>query len=256
MTTIDNDENRQQTRRSGVQSVDRAFAVLDVLGHSSEPLTVQEVAKRGGLDRTVAHRLLKTLKCHNAVVESNGSYRLGPQTVLMATRYTESLLVRRLALPYMLDLQMRELVDSPITVNLSIAVGDVSAVVERIWTPTAPLDLVISSGDLFPLERTATGRSILAVLDESEVDAAIGTDRHASVKEILAETKANDGVAISRSEAIPGVVGLAAAIVAPGGKPVAAIGISCPEPQSILAPDSDIAAKLARNVRAIGRMLP
>lgn len=243
-------------RRSGVQSVDRAFAALDVLGHAAGPLSVQEVARGSSLDRTVAHRLLKTLKNHGVVVEDRGSYSLGPQTVLMATRYTESLLVRRLALPYMLDLQSRDLADSPFTVNLSIAVGDVSAVLERIWTATAPLDLVLSSGDLFALERTATGRSILAHLDDGAIDAAIGSERHKAVRPALASAREHDGVAVSEGEAIPGIRGMAAAIVSSDGTPVAAIGISSPDSTNLLDAGSPLAAKLARSVHAVGKMLP
>jgi DNA-binding IclR family transcriptional regulator len=250
------DRDAAPARRSGVQSVDRAFAALNVLGHASGPLTVQEVARGSGLDRTVAHRLLKTLKSHNVVAEDRGSYSLGPQTVLMATRYTESLLVRRLALPYMLDLQAGDLADSPFTVNLSIAVGDVSAVLERIWTLTAPLDLVLSSGDLFAIEMTATGRSILSHLDDDAIDDIIGPDRHAAVRSTILSAREHGGVAVSEGEAIPGVRGMAAAIVAPNGQPVAAIGISSPDAADLLHPESSLAAKLARSARAVGKMLP
>jgi IclR family acetate operon transcriptional repressor len=243
-------------RRSGVQSVDRAFALLDVLGHAPTPLTVQEAARRAGLDRTVAHRLLKTLRGHDVVTEDRGSYRLGPQTVLMATRYTESLLVRRVAMPYMVDLQARDLADSPFTVNLSIAVGDVSAVLERVWTPTAPLDLVLSSGDLFALERTATGRSILCHLSPEEVEAAIGPERHAQVLPALDQARRHGGVAISDGEAVLGVRAMAAAIVSSQGKPVAAIGISSPARSDQLVPGSTLAQKLTRTVSMVGKMLP
>jgi IclR family acetate operon transcriptional repressor len=247
--------DRPAERRSGVQSVDRAFAALDVLGRASGALTVQEVARRSGLDRTVAHRLLKTLKTHHAVVEDSGSYQLGPQTVLMATRYTESLLVRRFALPYMLDLQSRDLAGLAFTVNLSIAIGDVSAVLERIWTPSTPLDLVLASGDLFPLDRTATGRSILSHLDDDAIDQTIGAERHAAIRIALESARANGGLAMSEGEAIPGVRAMAAAILGPDGTPVAAIGISSPNPAEGLEPGSALGAKLARSATSVGRML-
>lgn len=246
----------EQTRRSGVQSVDRAFAALQTLQDASAPLSVQEVARESGLDRTVAHRLLKTLKSHGMVLEERGSYRLGPQPVLMASRYTESLMVRRLALPYMVDLQTRHLAGSPFTVNLSIAVGDYSVVVERIWTPTTPLDLVLSSGDHFPVDVTATGRAILAYLDESEVEELLGSERHAAIKSVLEEVRAREGLAHSQGEAVAGINALAAVIRAQSGIPVAALAVSCPEGQGQPSLDSPLAAHLQRAATAVGRALP
>lgn len=246
----------EQSRRSGVQSVDRAFAALQTLQDASGPLSVQEVARESGLDRTVAHRLLKTLKSHGMVVEERGTYRMGPQPVLMATRYTESLMVRRLALPYMVDLQARHLAGSPFTVNLSIAVGAHSVVVERIWTPTTPLDLVLSSGDLFPVDVTATGRAILAYTDDSEVEALLGRERHAAIRPVLEQVRANDGLALSEGEAVAGINALAAVIRAQSGIPVAAIAVSCPDGQGNPGLDSPLAAHVQRAATAVGRALP
>lgn len=246
----------EPARRSGVQSVDRAFTALQTLQDANTPLSVQEVARQSGLDRTVAHRLLKTLKAHGMVLEERGSYRLGPQPVLMATRYTESLMVRRLALPYMVDLQTRHLAGSPFTVNLSIAVADNSVVVERIWTPTTPLDLVLSSGDLFPLDVTATGRAILAYLDESDVEALLGSERHEAIQPVLADVRAHEGLAYSQGEAVAGINAVAAVIRAQSGAPVAAIAVSCPEGQGQPGLDSPIAAHLQRAATAVGRALP
>ena len=243
------------TRRPGVQSVDRAFAALGALQHSSIPLSVQDVARNSGLDRTVAHRLLKTLSAHKMVSEERGAYQLGPMTVLMAARYTESFLVRRLALPYMVDLQSRDLAQSSATVNLSIVVDDVSAVLERIWTPSTPLDLVLSSGDLFPVDRTATGRSILAYLDEDVVETILGPERHAQARPALQRVRTNGGIAVSEGEAIPGVRAIAAAVLTKDGSPVASIGISSPDPDLPLTPESAVAAKLVRSAHAVGKML-
>jgi DNA-binding IclR family transcriptional regulator len=245
-----------ESRRSGVQSVDRAFAALETLQESSTPLSVQEVARESGLDRTVAHRLLKTLKTHGMVLEERGAYRLGPQPVLMATRYTESLMVRRLALPYMVDLQTRYLAGSPFTVNLSIAVGEHSVVIERIWTPTTPLDLVLSSGDLFPVDVTATGRAILAYMDDTTVKELLGSERHDAIRSVLEGVRAHEGLASSEGEAVPGVNALAAVIRGKSGAPVAAIAVSCPDSTGQPGIDSPLAAHLQRAASAVGRTLP
>src|SRR5689334_19347346 len=71
-------------RRSNVQSVSRAFALLETLKDSSVRMSALEVARATGLDRTVVHRLLRTLAEHELVVEQRGTYGLGPASVLLA----------------------------------------------------------------------------------------------------------------------------------------------------------------------------
>src|SRR4051794_23401838 len=110
-------------RRSVVQAVSRAFAILDILRASPSPMTVQEIASQAGLDRTVTHRLVKSLLMRSVVMEDRGSFRVGPATVLLANSYIDDLLVRRLALPYMIEISENDLAGQPWTVTLSIPVG-------------------------------------------------------------------------------------------------------------------------------------
>src|SRR4051794_15320511 len=91
-------------RRSLVQAGLRAFGILDILRASPSPMTVQEIATQADLDRTVTHRLVKSLLMQAVVVEDRGAFRVGPATVLLANRYIDDLLVRRLALPYMIEI--------------------------------------------------------------------------------------------------------------------------------------------------------
>lgn len=254
-TTVVNGEE-QLARRSVVQSVGRAFELLNALRDATSPMSVQEVAQSVGLDRTVVHRLLKSLLLESMVIEERGMFRLGPASVLLANRYIDDLLVRRLALPYMVELQARDIGDRPWTTTLSIAVGAVSAVIERIWTPRAPLDVVLSVGDTFPIHSTATGRSMLAYYDQDKLIETVGTRRSKELASVLRDVRSSGGVGISKGEAVPGVNAIAAAILTRRQTPIASISVSGVDLGDQLDPASPLAATLRRAASAIGQMLP
>ncbi len=244
-------------RRSVVQSVSRAFQILTILRDAPAPMRVQEIAASAGLDRTVTHRLVKSLVQEGVVAEEDrASYRLGPAIVLLANRYIDDLLVRRLALPYMIEISERELAGKPWTVTLSIPVGEISTVLERIWTPHTPLDLVLGLGDNFPIDSTATGRSILAWRDEEAIRNLLGEDRARRIAPVLEQVRSAGGVGISRGEAVAGVEAVAAVIKSRRGTPVAALSITGVDLGDQLDYASPLAASLRRATSAIGQMLP
>lgn len=243
------------SRKATVQSVERAVEVLGVLQSQAGALTVQDVAARAGLDRTVVHRLLKTLAHHDLAVEERGTFRLGPQTILLGHRYVESLLVRRLALPYLIELQAHGIADEPWTANLSVPAGGLLVVVERIWTSTTPLDVVLSAGDVLPMASTAAGRAILAYYTPEQRQATLGPGELAQAEAALAQTRDAGGIGLSRREAVPGVEAVAAAILSRCGIPVAAIAVSGVDLGDQLNADSSLAHKLRRAAHSIGQML-
>jgi IclR family acetate operon transcriptional repressor len=243
-------------RRASVQSVDRAFTLLRELAAKSVAKSVLELSTATGIDRTVVHRLLKTLRQQRMVVDEGGAYRLGPESVLLANAYVDSLQVRRLALPYMVDMQAHDLSDVPWTVSLSIPVGAISTVVERIWTPRTPLDVVLSSGDNLPLESTGTGRSILAYYPVQRVRDIVGAERAEALSATFQAIRDAGGVGMSHGEAIAGVDGIAAAIRAQSGEPVAALAVVGVDLGDQMSYESRLAHKLRRTAQAIGRLIP
>jgi IclR family transcriptional regulator, acetate operon repressor len=243
------------TRRSTVQSVARAFDVLDILERAASPMSALEIAKTACLDRTVVHRLLRTLAQRRMVAEERGAFQLGPASVLLAHRYLDNLLVRRLALPYLVDVQGLVVGDRPWTVTLSIPVDDVVTVIERIWTRAAPLATVLDVGDTFPIDRAAAGRCLLAFQPEAKARALIGPERHEAVAPVLERAREAGGVALSRGEAREGIYAVSAAIRSRRGMPVAAISVSGLDLGSELGDDTPLAAQLRRAAHAVGQSL-
>jgi len=241
--------------RSSVQSVERAFGILDVLKTAAYPMSALEIARETGLDRTVVHRLLRTLSDRGMTVEERGAHSLGPASVLLANRYVDNLLVRRLALPYLLDLQAGALADRPWPLTLLIPVGDLATVIERIWTRSAPLGIVLDIGDTFPIDLAAAGRAVIAYRREEEIRALIGDDRYEAVAPKLERVREAGGIALSHGEAIPGVYAMAAAIQSRRGNAVAAIAVSTLELSDEFSDESPLADQLRRAARGIGQSL-
>lgn len=250
------DERASLPRRSVVQSVTRAFDLLSILRDATAPMSVQELARTADLDRTVVRRLLRSLQQESMVFEERGLYRVGPAAILLANRYIDDLLVRRLALPHMVELQSNDIADRPWTATLAVAVGGVSAVIERIWTPRTPLDLVLSVGDTLSMHSTAIGRCMLAYYDADDLVAAVGPERSAELGPVLEQVRSDGGVGTSKGEAVPGVEAIAAAVLSRRQTPIAAISVSGVDLGDQMDATSSLASTLRRAAAAIGQMIP
>ena len=85
-----------------VQALDRAFAVLDLLGESETPLGLAQVASSLQLHKSTAHRFLKVLERHRMVERtSNGKFRLGLRLFDFGNRAIEQYDLRDRAQPHL-----------------------------------------------------------------------------------------------------------------------------------------------------------
>lgn len=68
----------------GVQSLNRAFDILEVIGNSGDPVTLKKIAETTGLPKTTVYRLLSNLENRNYVrCDNRGAYHLGGQLLSM-----------------------------------------------------------------------------------------------------------------------------------------------------------------------------
>src|ERR1700746_911646 len=72
--------NEEGKRRSSIQSIDRATAILKALARGPRGLGVRGLGDRLGLARPTVHGLLQTLQSHGFVEQDRHSdkYQLGP----------------------------------------------------------------------------------------------------------------------------------------------------------------------------------
>src|SRR5205085_4669998 len=86
---------------NAVRSVDRAAALLLALGESQGEAGVTELARRLGLHKSTASRLLATLQKRGLVEQDDdtGKYRLGLVVIRLAERAERTLDLRGIAAP-------------------------------------------------------------------------------------------------------------------------------------------------------------
>lgn len=148
----------------GVQSVDRALQILDILardGHAG----VSEIAEEMGVHKSTVFRLLESLLAREMVQQNTGrgKYQLGFGVLRLATSIPARLSLVREARPVLEDLaqQSRE------TVNLAVLRSNYAVNVDQALGPSslATHDWV---GGLTPLHATSSGKVFLAALPTEE----------------------------------------------------------------------------------------
>jgi IclR family transcriptional regulator, KDG regulon repressor len=87
---------------NSVQSVDRILDIIEVLSVEQEGLGVTEIAKRTGLNKSTAHRLISTLAVRGYLARSSeGSYKIGLKLIEAVSCYINSLELQTEARPYL-----------------------------------------------------------------------------------------------------------------------------------------------------------
>jgi DNA-binding IclR family transcriptional regulator len=218
----------------GVQSVDRAVSVLQILAQRGEA-GVSEVAADIGVHKSTAFRLLAALEERELVeqTQDRGKYRLGFGILRLASAVPGQLDVTQQARPIceQLAAQLGETVNiavrrSHFVVNLDQARGP-SAVGTHNWV-----------GELTPLHATSSGKVLLAYMTSEErrnVLASSGLARLTpqtitSQRELEAqfEAAARDGYAFSVEELEEGLNAVAAPVRDHTGAVIAALSVSGP----------------------------
>jgi DNA-binding IclR family transcriptional regulator len=196
------------SRNPGSQTLDRGLRALELVAGIPEGLTVQEVAERLDVHRTIAHRLLTTLADHRLVVRGpDGHFRAGGGLAALAQGVQTTL--RDVAAPVMRTLA--DELDS--TVALLVREGE-EAVAVAVTAPTAaPYHLAFRTGSRHPLGRGAAGICLLAALPP-----------RAGEREEVARARAQ-GFAVSKGEVEPGAHGLAVLLHHPAHAPAACLNL-------------------------------
>jgi DNA-binding IclR family transcriptional regulator len=151
---------------NAVRSVDRAAALLMALGESEAEAGVTELARRLGLHKSTASRLLATLQ-RRALVEQDdetGKYRLGLAVLRLAERAERTLDLRGIALPELerLARATRE------AVAIAVMRDDACLTVAQVDGPNM-VAVADWTGRSTPLHCVASGKVFLSTLAERDV---------------------------------------------------------------------------------------
>jgi PcaR/PcaU/PobR family beta-ketoadipate pathway transcriptional regulator len=221
---------------NGIQSVARAFAILELFDDQRPALSVAEITELTGLNRATTYRFCQTLR-QLGYLEGIGQRRFRPgiKAVALGQTALRGRDLPELALPYLQELRQR----TGETVNLGVLDRTEVVYVARVLSDHL-ISLRLYVGSRLPAYATSIGRAILAFLPEPEAGAVLDSSELRAITEhtiidrrrLLAELKRvrTVGYAVTSQEVADGVSGVAAPVLGASQRPVAAVNISLPRP--------------------------
>jgi len=246
---------------AGVQSVDRAVSVLEILARRGEA-GVSEVAAELAVHKSTAFRLLASLEGRGLVEQADerGKYRLGFGIVRLAGAVSARMDVTRHGRP-ICERLAAELGE---TVNLAVAQDGHAVNLDQVRGPSA-VTAHNWVGQLTPLHATSSGKVLLAWRDPAAVAELVGpaplqrftpatiTSPTALAAE-LARVRTH-GYAVTVEEFEIGLNAMAAPVREHGGQVVAAVSASGPAYRFTEARMRELAGALLAGAREISHRM-
>ncbi len=240
-----------------VQALDRAFAVLDLLGESPTPLGLAQVASSLQLHKSTAHRFLMVLERHHMVERTvNGKFRLGLRLFEFGNRAIEQYDLRERAQPHL----RRLVAETEETAHLCILEQGHVIYIDKI-EPARSVRMITRVGASNPIYCTSVGKAMLAFLPEERAEEIIRktkferfTQRTISTLDALRteiEKTRRRGYAVADEELEEGRRCIAVPILDAQRNPVAAVSVSGPSFRVTAAKIPAIATHLLHCVRNV-----
>ena len=251
------------TRRNSVQSVERAFDLVEALAGGDE-FGVTELAERTGLVPSTAHRLLATLTKRGYVTQSTatGRYVLGYKVVELASGLEHSLArLRSVARPHLEGVQQA----TGESANLTVLDGDRVIYVDQI-EGTRSVRMFTTVGAAALAHTTASGKAMLAYSPPEALSALFPDSRelerltprtlttHSALQEDL-ERISRRGYGIDNEEHEEGVSCVAVPIFDHTDRPCAALSVSAPTARIVHADTGELGNLLRRHAEEISTAL-
>jgi IclR family transcriptional regulator, KDG regulon repressor len=214
-------------------SLEKGLRLLEHVASSDGPVGVAEAARACGLSTTTTHRLLQSLVSAGYISRSGEPSRYFANLKLWTLANAgQRFDIREVARPYLIDLSR----STHEAAHISMLQDDKVVIIDKVEAEQ-PLQAHSPIGGTGPVHCLATGKAILAYMDEDDVDQAVRTlpamtnqtiTSLSEFKKCLAQVR-RDKFAASVSEWYENIVGIAAPILDHRGRPIAAIGIAGPK---------------------------
>jgi DNA-binding IclR family transcriptional regulator len=244
-----------------LHSLDRAVAVLEILGQSDAPLSLAEVCQKMGLHKSTAHRSLMVLE-RSALIErtQENRFRLGLKLYELGNRAVEQIDLRARVQPFFrrLSTQVGE------TVHLSVLQKASVVYLDKV-EPNRRVCMSSKIGTSNPVYCTSMGKAMLAFQPEDVIEQIIAKIRfvrytHKTLASREALMKALErvrrrGYAIDDEEIEVGVRCIGAPIFDEHHRAIAAVSVSGPASRITVQSATAIAEHLLRCCRDISSSL-
>jgi DNA-binding IclR family transcriptional regulator len=215
-----------------VTSVDHALRIATMLQIEGR-LTVSDAARRLGIARSTAHRLLAMLVYRDfAVQDESRVYHAGPVLELAAHSRSEASRLRAVGVPHLRRLV--ELLEE--SANLIMRTGDTARFVASVECQQA-LRVGSREGMVFPVHRVTGGLVLLAELSDEQLESLFSPERYAerpgdrpdlaALRRDLSRVR-SQGFAVNEGRSERGVVAVGCPIRRPDGSALAGLSVSMP----------------------------
>jgi DNA-binding IclR family transcriptional regulator len=227
----------ESTRGPASQTLSRGIRILEVLADAREPLTIDGVAERLGVHRSIAYRLLRTLEDHGLVArDAGGRVSLGARMAALAAGVAHDLQAE--ALPE-LTAAANEL---GMTCFVSVLDREECVTLVSVEPRHAVASVAQRPGTRHPVGIGAPGKVIQAARPEHSWPADLVDARRAELREARAR-----GWATSHDEVVPGLRSVAVPLALPRGERAAVAVVYLADQRT----DEQLAARITQVARAI-----
>lgn len=153
--------------RGGIQSIERAFAILEEVARHRDGVGLAELAKRVGLHSSTTFHLVRTMLQLGYVSQPKDSkkYRVGRRLFTLAAAALDEVELVRIATPILEQLTL----ETGESGHFAIRSGDEVVVVAK-TAGGGMFQLVDRSGAVRPAHATALGKVLLAALAAPELE--------------------------------------------------------------------------------------
>lgn len=221
--------------RGGIQSIERAFAILEEIARHRDGIGLAELSKRVGLHSSTAFHLIRTMVQLGYLSQPPESkkYRVGRRLFTLAAGALDEVELVRIATPVMEKLSLETSEASHFAVR---AADDIVVVAKT--AGGGMFQLVDRSGAVRPAHATALGKVLAAAMTAAELERWLQAhelrkftdktivEREALLRELDAVRR--DGIAFDDGEFDPEVRCVAVPVRDFAGRVTGAIGISGP----------------------------
>ncbi len=243
---------------SGVQSIERAFAILETVAGYSDGARVTEISRELGLPKSTVSRLLSTLEKVKAVERKTGreGFQIGPGIIALSWHIPYPRQLITFARPYLLELAQA----TAETVNLCLPDGNQAHYVDQVDSQYH-LQIQDWTGYRFPMHAVSIGKLFLAYWPEERLNQYLSrplqsytsktiTAPHQLRQELARVREQGHAWAVGESE--EEIVGLAAPIWGEAGQMIASICVGGP---AFRFPPEGKTAEIVALVKDIGQRI-
>lgn len=219
------------------QTLSRGIRILEVLSDARSPLTIDEIAARLDVHRSIAYRLVRTLEDHRLVTrDASGAVALGARMAALAAGVAHDLQAE--ALPELTAIAN----ELGMTCFLAVLDGTDCITLASVEPRHAVASVAQRPGARHPVTVGAPGKAILAQLPPSDWP-------HGASPALRAEVEAatTRGYTTSHDEVIPTVQSIAVPLALRGQRPCAIAVVHVATDLD----DAEIAARLQRSAAVV-----